>query len=147
MTRFPVNEPFETLLDELREYGRICEEAYGIVRRENQLLKSGEAEGIHQFQQNRKEILERLTNAQRRLTVHKSSWLRVPPAQRAKNPQVSLLIRQTLDLIMKTIVMDRENEQLLLRFQMVPAHCLPSSNRQNPHFVTQLYRKHSQAAS
>jgi hypothetical protein len=36
-------------------------------------------------------------------------------------------------------VLDRENEQLLLRHQMVPPNRLPSANRQNPHFVARLY--------
>jgi hypothetical protein len=85
-------------------------------------------------------LLERLTDAQMRLAIHKTSWLRVPPSTRTKHPEVGHLIRQTLDLIMKTIVLDRENEQLLLRHRMVPPNRLPSANRQNPHFVARLYK-------
>ena len=134
-----MSEPLETLVDELRYYFGICEEIHAIVRRENQYLNSREPQGIHQFQQARKDILERLSDAQMRLSVHKTSWLRVSPSVRAKRPEIGHLIRQTLDLIMKTIVLDRENEQLLLRHQMVPANRLPSANRQNPHFVARLY--------
>lgn len=76
-----------------------------------------------------------------RLSVLKSSWLRVPSATRAQRPDVGNLIRQTMDLIMKTIVLDRENEQLLLRQGMVPPKHLPSVNRQNPHFVAKLYKE------
>jgi hypothetical protein len=40
---------------------------------------------------------------------------------------------------MKFILLDRENEQGLLRRGMVPARELPSVNRQRPHFVAELY--------
>ncbi|MBI4659419.1 MAG: hypothetical protein HY735_11310 [Verrucomicrobia bacterium] len=139
MSWVQMSEPLETLVDELRQYFKICEDIHSIVRRENQYLNSKEPHGIHQFQQARKDILERLTDAQMRLSVHKTSWLRVPSHVRSKRPEVGHLIRQTLDLIMKTIVLDRENEQLLLRHQMVPHNRLPSANRQNPHFVARLY--------
>ncbi|MBM3834502.1 MAG: hypothetical protein FJ403_14775 [Verrucomicrobia bacterium] len=134
------SEPLETLVGELQEYFKVCDDVHAIVRRENQCLKSAEPQSIHQFQQSRKELLARLTATQMRLSVYKTSWLRSPPAVRAKQPEVSNLIRQTLDLIMKTLVLDRENEQLLLRHQMVPANRLPSANRQNPHFVARLYK-------
>ena len=140
MSWVEISEPFEILLEELQQYFKICEEVHGIVRRENQFLKSEAPQAIHQFQQSRKDLLERLTDTQMRLGIHKTAWLRVPPAVRAKRPEVAHLIRQTLDLIMKTIVLDRENEQLLLRNRMVPANRLPSANRQNPHFVARLYR-------
>ena len=135
-----LSEPLETLVDELQQYFRICEEVHAIVRRENQCLKSADPHSFHQFQQSRKDLLDRLTDTQIRLAVHKTSWLRLPAHVRAKKPEVALWIRQTLDLIMKTIVLDRENEQLMLRNQMVPANRLPSVNRQNPHFVAKLYK-------
>lgn len=135
-----LSEPLETLVDELQQYYKICAEVHSIVRRENQCLKSADPHSFHQFQQSRKDLFERLTDTQIRLSVHKTSWLRLPPHVRAKKPEVTHWIRQTLDLIMKTIVLDRENEQLLLRHQMVPPNRLPSANRQNPHFVAKLYK-------
>ncbi len=134
------SEPFQTLVDELREYLKICEDVHSIVRRENQCLNSAEPQRIHQFQGTRRDVLERLTDTQMRLSIHKTSWLRVPSNVRSRHPEVVQLIRQTLDLIMKTIVLDRENEQLLLRQGMVPPQRLPPAHRQNPHFVARLYR-------
>lgn len=135
-----LSEPLETMVDELQAYFRTCEEVHTIVRRENQCLKSCEPQSIYQFQQSRKDLLERLSDAQMRLSMHKTAWQRLSPGVRARRPEISSLIRQTLDLIMKTIVLDRENEQLLLRNQMVPANRLPSVNRQNPHYVARLYQ-------
>ncbi len=48
---------------------------------------------------------------------------------------------------MKIIVLDRENEQVLLRKGMVPARHLPSADRQRPHFVADLYRRQVQPAT
>ena len=141
MQRIEVSAPFEVLKDELRAYTKVCEEIHSIVERENHLLKSNEPQGIHRHQQSRRELLERLTSTQQRISVHKSSWVRVPASARAKHPEVGTLIRKTMDLIMRTIVLDRENEQLLLRHQMVPPNSLPSTRRQDPRFVTQLYTR------
>jgi hypothetical protein len=46
---------------------------------------------------------------------------------------------------MKIILLDRENEQSLLRRGMVPARELPSVNRQRPHFVADMYRRQATA--
>ena len=42
---------------------------------------------------------------------------------------------------MKIILLDRENEQGLLRRGLVPARELPSVNQQRPNFVADLYRR------
>ena len=55
------------------------------------------------------------------------------------------LLRQNQDLTMKIILIDRENEQSLLRRGLVPPRELPSVNRQRPHFVADLYRRQSMA--
>ena len=52
-----------------------------------------------------------------------------------------MLLRQNQDLTMKIILLDRENEQSLLRRGLVPPRELPSVNRQRPHFVADLYRR------
>ncbi len=53
------------------------------------------------------------------------------------------MLRQNQDLIMKIIVLDRENEQGLLRSGLLPDCQLPSANRQRPRFVADLYRRNS----
>jgi flagellar biosynthesis/type III secretory pathway chaperone len=113
-----MSEPLESFVDELKQYFEVCDEINKVVRRENQALRSADPKTVYEFQESRKELLERLTGAQMRLGVLKTSWLRVPASTRAQRPDIGTLIRQTLDLIMKTIVLDRENEQLLLRHRM-----------------------------
>jgi hypothetical protein len=65
----------------------------------------------------------------------------VDAANRARHPEISALLRQSQDSVMKSIVLDRENEQGRLRRGLVPARHLPSARRQRPHFVAELYRR------
>jgi hypothetical protein len=69
------------------------------------------------------------------------NWQKFSPDERARHPEIGMLLRQNQDLTMKIIVLDRENEQSLLRRGLVPARELPSVNRQRPHFVAELYRR------
>ena len=140
MSRLEMSEPLESFVDELKQYFEVCDEINKVVRRENQALRSADPKTVYEFQQSRKELLERLTGVQMRLGVLKTSWLRVPANTRAQRPDIGALIRQTLDLIMKTIVLDRENEQLLLRHRMVPTKHIPPAGRQNPHIVAKMYK-------
>jgi hypothetical protein len=66
------------------------------------------------------------------------------PEHRAEHPEINALLRQTQDLTMKIIMLDRENEQSLLRRGLVPPRDIPSANRQRPHFVADLYRRQGQ---
>jgi hypothetical protein len=54
-------------------------------------------------------------------------------------------LRQNQDITMKLIVLDRENEQGLLRRGLLPASELPSANRQRPHYVADLYKRRGQS--
>jgi DNA-directed RNA polymerase subunit H (RpoH/RPB5) len=69
------------------------------------------------------------------------TWQILSSDERARQPETGLLMRRTQDLTMKLIVLDRENEQALLRRGLVPPRQLPSVNRQRPHFVADLYRR------
>jgi hypothetical protein len=68
-------------------------------------------------------------------------WQKFSLDERARHPEIGMLLRQNQDLTMKIILLDRENEQSLLRRGLVPPRELPSVNRQRPHFVAELYRR------
>ncbi len=44
---------------------------------------------------------------------------------------------------MKILIIDKENEQLLLRRGLVPIAQLPFEQQQRSHFVTDLYQRNS----
>ena len=78
-----------------------------------------------------------------RVKAHKALWGQLSPTERAKSMDVSNLIKQNMDLIMKTVMLDRENEKLILQHGMAPPDQLPSSRQNNPTAVAGMYQRHS----
>lgn len=76
------------------------------------------------------------------LKTHRVLWQQLPVAERARHPEIARLIQSTQEIGMKLIVLDRENEQALLRRGLLPARCLPSAQRQQPNYVAGLYQRH-----
>lgn len=69
--------------------------------------------------------------------------MRLEPSVRQGHPEIAELLRENQNLIMKILVLDRENEQALLRKGLVPLRHVPPANRQRPHFVSNLYQRNS----
>jgi hypothetical protein len=130
-----------SLVDDLREHLKLCEEILALVQRESQSLRDPSQPSQFGVCQERKSILPRLDASLNALRRERSLWQQMTPAQRAEYPQVPVLMRQNQDLIMKILVLDRENEQALLRRGMVPPRHIPPAARQRPHFVADLYRR------
>ena len=130
------------LVADLREHLKLCQEILELARSESQTLRDPAAPST-QFTacQARKQVLPRLTASLAALRQHRAAWQQLTPAQRAQHPEVPALLRQNQDLIMKVLVLDRENEQALLRRGMVPARHIPPAAGQRPHFVADLYRR------
>ena len=132
--------PPEMVLD-LRSHQALCEQLLQIVQRENQSLSSGDNTSTYEYYQGRKNLLPFLDQSLGRLKKHRVDWQRLSPEERAQFPQIATLIRSSQESINKILVMDRENEQLLLRRGLLPANKLPPAQQQRPHFVADLYRR------
>ena len=130
---------------DLRAHLATCQELLGVIARENQDLRQPDSSSAFDFYQSRRNLLPRLDHALGRLRKHRAAWQRLGPAERRPAPEVASLMRTLQELIMKIILLDRENEQALLRRGLLPAHQLPSAHRQQPHFVAELYRRHGHA--
>jgi len=101
----------------------------------------------------KKNLLPRLTQSLNQIRQHRIAWQKLGPPEHAQYPEVTGLLRQNQDLIMKIILLDRENEQGLLRKGLMPLRAvgsapeaprhLPPANRQRPHHVADLYRRQS----
>jgi flagellar biosynthesis/type III secretory pathway chaperone len=131
------------ICEDLRQRLSLCQELLGIVEREQQALRRTDNPPVDDFFQSRKNLLPRLVQSLDTLRRHRLSWQQTAPEERSRHGDVSRLLRQNQDMTMKIILLDRENEQLLLRRGLVPARELPSANRQRPHFVADLYRRQS----
>ena len=134
-----------TILDEiaesLRQHSRVCREILDAVEAEHRSLQ--EPEAISQFEpyQKRKVLLAKLSDSLQGVKKGRESWQKLSSNERATAGDLQRLMKESQDLIMKVIVLDRENEQALLRRGLVPTRKLPSVNRQRPHFVAELYRR------
>ena len=133
--------PPEDIHDDLKKHFALCRELLVVVERESQALRQPENPSLFEFYQLRKTLLPRLNQSLDSLRKHRAHWLKFSLEERARHPEIGLLLRQNQDLTMKIILLDRENEQALLRRGLVPPRELPSVNRQRPHFVADLYRR------
>jgi flagellar biosynthesis/type III secretory pathway chaperone len=133
----------QEISDDLQARLGLCQELLNVVEREGQALRRTDNPSLFEFYQHRKNLLPRLNQSLDTLRRHRANWQKFSQEERARHPEIGMLLRQNQDLTMKIIVLDRENEQSLLRRGLLPARELPSVNRQRPHFVADLYRRQS----
>jgi len=112
-----------------------------LTERESRALRADQAYPASEFQQARKDLLPRLDQSYKELKEVRIFWQSLSAAERAHLGEAASLLRHCQDVMMKILVLDRENEQAMLRRGLLPASHLPSANRQRPHFVAELYRR------
>ncbi len=131
----------QTMAAALRQHLELAEEFRVLVERESQSLRASETVTPDGFVETKKALLARLVKSLDELKQHRGQWQKLGPEQRAQHPEIPPLLRANQDLIMKVIMLDRENEQALLRRGLVPPRHLPSAHRQRPNYVADLYRR------
>lgn len=129
------------MISDLETFLATNQEILSLVERESQALRQNEAGAGFDLYQAKKDLLPQLDDLLNKLRQHRAVWQDLSPAERALHPEVLQLLQRNQDLIMKIVVLDRENEQWLLRKGLVPPQSLPAANRQRPHFVADLYRR------
>jgi hypothetical protein len=134
----------EDIAADLRRHFTLCQEILAVIEREGQTLRRPDNPSLFEFYQVKKTLLPRLTQSVDAIRKHRINWQRFSMEERARHPEIGMLLRQNQDLTMKIILLDRENEQCLLRRGLVPPRELPSANRQRPHFVADLYKRRGQ---
>jgi flagellar biosynthesis/type III secretory pathway chaperone len=135
-----MNAPQE-IVQSLNEHLCVCQELLQATEQEGQALRRSDKPSLLEFYQRKKNLLPRFIQSLDGLRKHRVNWQRLSLEERGGWPEVGMLLRKNQDLTMKIIVLDRENEQALLRRGLVPPRELPSVNRQRPHFVADLYRR------
>lgn len=95
----------------------------------------------------RRTLLAELEQSLARLRRERSAWQRMSPDEKARHPQVTALMRETQDVVMRAILRDRENERGMLRAGQVPAlHLGKVQADVAPNYVASLYRRHQSAS-
>src|SRR5262245_47926292 len=109
----------------LRKHHDICTNVLKVVERENFLLRSDQSAEASALRATRKNLLAQLNDSLDKIRELRMNWLRLQPVQRQGYPEIAELLRENQNLIMKILVLDRENEQALLRKGLVPPRHVP----------------------
>jgi hypothetical protein len=131
------------LIVDLQAYLKLCEEILALAVRENVAL-SGQADYQPlEFQHKRKSLLPNLESVSNKLRQRRIIWQQASASERAQCQEAKPLFQNIQGLLMKMLLLDRENQQAMLRHGLVPARHLPAAAVQQPHFVASLYQRNS----
>lgn len=134
-------KPPEEIAEILRANLTLYAELLTLVEAEAEELRTADAGPRSAQYAAKKDLLPRLAASLDPLADCRSAWQAMDAAARARHPEVRDLVQRNQDALMKILMLDRQNEQALLRHGLVPPRELPSVNRQRPHFVADLYRQ------
>lgn len=139
------SEPTAGLIADLQAFRRLCEQFLALATQENQAL-AGQAEYLpNEFHQKRMGLLPRLESALITLRNRRQAWQQTHSPGRRHSEDVKQLFQSIQSLLTRILLLDRDNQQALLRRGLVPARHLPPAAAQQPHFVTGLYQRHSRS--
>ncbi len=136
-------QPREILID-VEYHNGICLKLLEIIQQENRWLSSPKDDGSQNppDQKLKRTLLESLSDAVAKIQGHRAALLDTtknnPDAP--KDPDVQAAIQSATDLIMKIVVIDRENEKLLMKRGMVPPENIPSSYQYRPADALKAYQ-------
>jgi hypothetical protein len=127
----------------LRGYQDLCEEVLSLTCHESRALAAAGEYQPFEFFQGRKALLSRLDQSLNLLRTWRQAWQRLEPGERAQYSEVKSLLQAVQDSLVKILLLDRDNQQALLRRGLLPARHVPRFAEQQPHYAAQLYRRHS----
>jgi hypothetical protein len=143
MTSPALPDVLQNPADPLRRHLALCEEVLALTGREHQALVAPDDYRPFEFYQGRKALLSRLDDALNSLRMWRQAWQQLDPAERGRTPEVKHLLQAVQNVLVKILVLDRENQQALLRRGLVPARQMPAFAAQPPHYAARVYRRHS----
>jgi hypothetical protein len=94
----------------LQQHQQLCDELHQCALEENRFLRQHQRPLTAEFVERKRELLAKLDAS--------LAALRAVPAGHAKEPQTRDLLEQTRARILQILQLDKENEQLLLRFSL-----------------------------
>lgn len=131
------------LNSDLRAFAGACEEVLLLARREHEAL-SGAGDYEHrEFHQCRAELLPDIESFVRKFRAHRAAWLQMPQSQRDRFEELKRLFQNIQNLLMRIMVLDRENQQAMLKRGLVPVQHIPAAMARQPHYVADIYRKNA----
>ena len=143
----PTDQPhfFVGLARELRAHLEICHECLALFTVENRQLRSPIRWQSSEFDEQRKHLLPRLESVLIQLRTGRVAWQKISPAERDRCGEIKNLFQEIQNLLPRILMLDRENQQEMLRRGLIPPAQLPPPAAQQPNFVAGLYRRHAVA--
>ena len=132
------------MLTDLRQHQLLSREILSLAERESQALRQpspGQPAVLQEVSDLRRLLLPRLSESLEKVRKHREHWQTLTASERSSQPEIAFLVRQTQDLIMRVLLLDRDNEQGLLRLGLVPAREMNSVSGKRPHYVAGLYQR------
>jgi hypothetical protein len=132
------------ILKDVDIHNDICRRLLEVVQQESRWLSSASKEDPPLPDQRLKESLsQELSQAVSNIQAHRAAMNDVaklhPGAN--KDPALQTAIQSATDLIMKIVVLDRENEKLLMKKGLIPPSRIPSSYQYRPSEAIKAYQK------
>jgi len=131
------------MTDALREHLGVCNALLELAHKQAEALKDPAPYPAMAIQIERKALLCRLECALTLLVQKRALWNCTRIQRVEGDARLPRLHQTALDTIMRVLVLDRENEQQLLRRGLLPARCLPPAAQSRPHYVAGLYQRHT----
>ena len=133
-----------TAIEVLQQHLAVCSELFSLGQKESEALRSASPFPAAAIQSQRRQLLNRLESTSRAVSEERERWERQRTVTGETNPEMADLVQRVLDMTMRVLVLDRENEQSLLRRGLLPASALPRAEQAQPTYVTRLYQRHGQ---
>lgn len=110
---------------------------------ENRALSNSADYQPSEFCEKRKSLLPRLEAIASKLREWRMVWRRISKSERERCKEVQPLFQSIQSLLMKVLLLDRENQQTMLRRGLVPAKHLSAVTNRPPHYIAGLYQRNA----
>lgn len=119
----------------LRDHAALCEKIYHLILCENGELRKTGQQPEHSILEKKQELLSLLDTSLNQLR-------RLAAERRSEIPKCKAAIEKAQQVILKTLLLNRENEQLLLKTTMFGKPVL-APPRPSPSHLQKLYQRHN----
>jgi hypothetical protein len=132
-----------SLASDLKAFAEVCEDILSLAKREHQALAGQTSYQSLEFYQERKTLLPDIESLLRKFRHHRIVWQQISQSQREYFKELKDLFQNIQGLMTRVMMLDRENQQAMLKRGLVPVKHLPTAEMQRPHYVADLYRRNS----
>lgn len=138
-------ETADSIAVAIHQHLEVCGQLLALAQKEAEALKNAPTFPIAAIQAERRTLLTQLESALDLLGRKQVLWQQLSTERRSRKVQMNQLLQTAMDTIMRVLVLDRENEQALLRRGLLPTRALPPVEQSRPNHVARLYQSHRKA--